>query len=199
MPLSLLTKLMIYIVVVGFTPGPANVYAMTCALRHNRRHAMGMWWGLLLGFCIAVTAVALASHWLGTAIGHYVTYLKYPGAAYILWLAWLIFRSSGDSSVSDNIRHRECSFVSGMVMQLTNAKMILFDFTAFGTFVLPYSNRLVDLFVVAALLLIAGPGANLVWLVLGLWLKPFFEHHKRTVIIVMAGALVACAIAILLT
>lgn len=195
MPISLLTKLLLYIFVVGFTPGPANVYAMTCALKHGRRHSIGMWFGLLVGFAISVTWVAIVSYLLGTTIDEYVDYLKYPGAAYILWLAWTILRSHSDT----NKKTRDCTFVNGMIMQLTNAKMILFAFTTFASFVLAHHNHNVgDMVLVWALLFIAGPGANFTWLELGVWLRPFFSNHHRSVNIVMGTALIACAILILL-
>jgi cysteine/O-acetylserine efflux protein len=66
-------------------------------------------------------------------------------------------------------------------VQLTNAKIILFDFMVYSVYVLPYSTRLSDLFVAAALLLIAGPGANLVWLLAGAGLSNFLTDYRRQV------------------
>ena len=109
--------------------------------------------------------------------------LKYIGCAYILYLAWQIYRSTGKTKESD----KTCTFLSGMIVQLTNAKIILFDLMAYTTFVLPYSNRLSDLLIVTALLEIAGPGANLVYL---------FPKQIDTV---MAILLAACAVYILLS
>ena len=91
-----------------------------------------------------------------------------------------------------------CTFWSGLVMQLTNAKMLLFDLTVFGLFVLPYYNRLVDMLPIAALLLLAGPGSNLVWLLAGDYLRHIFGKYQKQVDMVMALLLVLCAVAILL-
>lgn len=196
MSIALLTKLLISIVAVGFTPGPANIYALSCGMKHGRRHAMGMWAGLVVGFSLALVAVGLTSYLAGNAMGHYVQYIKYPGAAYIAWLGWgMMHKSKGN----DNASERPCTFVDGLIVQLTNAKMILFSLTTFGTFVLPMLNHtLADFGLVAALLYIAGPVANLTWLMVGIWLKPYFETFKRTPSIVMGTALIACAILILL-
>ena len=87
-----------------------------------------------------------------------------------------------------------CSFVGGMIVQMTNAKMLLFELTAFSTFVLPYSNRLADLFEVAAWLTLAGPGGNLAWLLAGSYLRGFFAQYGRLVDILSAIALILCAI-----
>lgn len=138
--------------------------------------------------------MVVLTHLLGEMMGDYVIYLKYLGAAYILWLAWKMWRFSGQN----NAEAQECTFTSGMIVQLTNAKMLLFELTAFSVYVLPYSDRLADLFFVAALLLIAGPGANLVWLYAGAYLRRFFAKYQKQVDIVMAILLALCAIYIII-
>ena len=194
MPLSQLPTLLLYILIVGYTPGPANIYSLTCAMKYGRKQALVMWRGLLTGFTIAVIGMAVLSHLLGEALGDYVAYLKYLGAAYILWLAFQIYRESGAKVKSARL----CTYWSGLVMQLTNAKMLLFDLSVFSLFVLPYSDRLIDMFPVAALLLLAGPGANLLWLLAGDYLRHIFGKYQKQIDIVMALLLVLCAVVILL-
>lgn len=194
MPLSQLPTLLLYILIVGYTPGPANIYSLTCAMKYGRKQALVMWRGLLTGFTIAVIGMAVLSHLLGEALGDYVAYLKYLGAAYILWLAFQIYRESGAKVKSARL----CTYWSGLVMQLTNAKMLLFDLTVFSLFVLPYSDRLIDMFPVAVLLLLAGPGANLLWLLAGDYLRHIFGKYQKQVDVVMALLLVLCAVVILL-
>lgn len=193
MPINLLPSLLISLFAVGYTPGPANIFALSCAMTHGRKKAMKAWLGLLCGFCVAALIAAVAVHLVGMAIGPYISFVKYLGAAYILYLAWKTYKAS----ITDR-KDVSCSFWDGFMVQLTNAKMILFDLTVYSTFVLPYSDRFIDLLPVAALLLIAGPGANLLWLVAGSALKPLVTKNQRTVDVTMALALVACAAMILL-
>lgn len=195
MPLSLLPSLLLAILLVGYTPGPANLFSLHCSMKNGVRPALRMWLGLLAGFTIAVVIVALITHCAGAMMGKYVVVLKYIGCAYIFYLAWQIYRSSGKPKESD----KTCTFVSGMIVQLTNAKIILFDLMAFTTFVLPYSNRFTDLLIVAALLEIAGPGANLVYLFAGGTLHNFFQRYSRQTDTVMAILLAACAVYILVS
>lgn len=194
MPISLLPSLLLAIFTVGYSPGPANLYSLACCLKFGRRKAMKMWYGLLTGFSIAVFLMAILTHLLGEVMGEYVFYLKYLGAAYILWLVWKMWRFSGQN----NAEAQECTFTSGMIVQLTNAKMLLFDLTAFSVYVLPYSDRLADLFVVAVLLLIAGPGANFAWIYAGAYLRRFFSRYQKQVDVVMAILLLLCAIYIII-
>ena len=193
MPYSLLPTFLLQILVVGYTPGPANIYSLVISLRHGRKRSFVMWLGLLIGFSIAITLLAILTHFIGMGFGQFVGYLKYVGVAYIIYLAYRISRS--DSKREE--KNGDCSFLSGMLVQLTNAKMLLFDLTAFSTFVLPYSNNLVDLFEVSAWLLIAGPGANLVWLLAGSYLRRFFTKYGRQVDVISSVALVLCALYIL--
>ena len=190
MPYSLLPTLLLQILVVGYTPGPANIYSLAMSLRHGRKQSMVMWLGLLTGFSIAVTLMAVLTHFIGMAFGEYVGFLKYLGAAYIVYLAYRIWRSNRQG----NEKQGDCTFVSGMLVQMTNAKMLLFDLTAFSTFVLPYSNSFVDLLEVGAWLVLAGPGGNLVCLLAGSYLRQFFTKYGRQVDVVSAMALVLCAL-----
>ena len=194
MPSDLLATLLLQILVIGYSPGPANIYALTMSLRYGRRASIVTWLGLLAGFSVAVSIIAISTHFLGIAIGGYVRYLKYFGAAYLLYLSYKMWKDSGLPK-EDN---RGCTFINGFIMQLTNAKMILFAISVFSTFVLPYSEKIEDLFEVSAWLLLAGPGSNLVWLFAGSMLRRFFERYHKQVDTVSAIALLLCAIYIVL-
>lgn len=195
MPYALLQALLLQILVIGYTPGPANIYSFATSLRHGRRESFKMWLGLLTGFCIAACVMAILTHLLGNAIGEYVAWLKYVGAAYLVYLALKIYSRNGEIVEKDS----GASFFDGMVVQLTNAKMLLFELTAFSVFVLPYSNRFVDLLEVAAWLTLAGPGGNLAWLLAGSCLRGFFAQYGRLVDIISAIALIICAVWIVLS
>lgn len=192
MPLEQLPALLLAILAVGYTPGPANIYAMSCSLRYGWLASMRMWCGLFFGFLTAALLAAAAAHLAGMTFREYVPYLRYLAAAYIIYLAWKTFKD-GVSSEGDAAP----TFSSGFIVQLTNAKIILFDLSCYSAFVLPYSHRFIDLLPVTALLILAGPGANLVWLLGGGAIKPLVSRYSRTVSIIMAVALIICAVMML--
>ena len=119
MPLYLLPSLLLYILMVGYTPEPANLYALSCSLKYGRKSALRMWYGELCGFLIAVTLVSIATHFVGTVMGEYVEWLKYVGATYILWLAYNIYKSK---SLAENEAHT-CSFTSGRFSSAAEGKV----------------------------------------------------------------------------
>jgi len=135
-------------------------------------------------------------------LNRYLRVLLWIGAGYILWLAWHIYRSddagaAGDAVGEGNVRH--CSFLTGLFVPLTNAKIIIFCMTALTTFVLPYAKSWFDVLKVAVFLPFTGPMANLVWLYAGASLQKFFRNYRKSVNTVMALSLVLCAVNILLS
>lgn len=176
--------------VVGYTPGPANLYALACALRDGRRAALRTWWGLFAGFSVALWSVALCCGLLGASLGAPLRGLRYVGAAYLLWLAWGVAARGGARPDAAAARG---SFRSGFLVQLTNAKIILFDATMFGTFAAADGNRWSDYLLVGALLYLAGPGANLAWLLGGGLLRAGYLRHARAVDAALGLALAGCA------
>lgn len=195
MTISDISALLAYILVVGYTPGPANLYTLSCTFKYGRRQALAMWWGLMAGFSVEVWTVAAICRFLGTSLGEHLACVRYVGAAYILWLAWGIARRGGTLREASR---STCSFLSGMVVQLTNAKIILFNITMFGMFVIANGNRLEDYLVVGALLYLAGPGGNLAWLFGGVLLRKWYERHARILDLAMGLALAAFAVLMIL-
>ena len=101
MLLSLLPSLLLAILLVGYTPGPANLFALHCSMKNGVRKALVMWLGLLAGFTVAAVIAAVVTHEVGAMMGRYVVILKYLGCAYILYLAWQIYHSSGQPKGTD--------------------------------------------------------------------------------------------------
>lgn len=188
-------SLLAYILVVGYTPGPANLYTLSCTFKFGKRRAFAMWWGLMAGFSIEVWTVAVICGLLGTSLRDHLAWVRYLGAGYIFWLAWGI---AGRGRTLQETSRATCSFLSGMVVQLTNAKIILFNITMFGMFVIANGNHVVDYLVVGALLYLAGPGGNLAWLLGGLLFRRWYERHARILDLVMGLSLAAFAVLILM-
>ena len=138
---------------------------------------------------------AVAVTWLlGAALDQYVGVLSWVGAGYLLWMAWHILRSSGVDAEHDPAAP---SFRTGLLVQLTNVKVILFCITALSSFVLPHSSALRDLLAVGLFLPFTGPVCNLVWLFAGASLQKLFANHKILIDRIMAASLALCALTLL--
>ena len=190
MPSQMLPSLLLYILALGYTPGPSNLCAFHFGIHFGRRRAMTVWWGFVIGFLIIDSTLVLVTHFLGDVLGSYVRWLSYAGAFYMVCLAVMIIVKSGQSKEE---MAKSCTIGTGIIIEVTNAKVWMFCLTALGTFVLPYSSSLLELAKVGALLILAGPVANLVWLVAGSSLDSLMEKHGRLVDILLSAALVLSA------
>lgn len=194
MPLSLLPSFLLYCYVGAITPGPANLCSLSAALRYGKGPALRQWRGLLVGFTSISLVSVLVSYLLGTVMNRYVGILSWIGAAYILWMAWHMLRSSGATAEQDPTAP---SFRNGLLVQLTNVKVMVFCLTALSSYVLPCTASFWYLLAVGLFLPFTGPVANLVWLFAGAMLQKLFLNHQRAVDLVMAAALVLCAVSLL--
>ena len=191
MPASMLPSFLLYCYIGAITPGPANLTSLAAALRYGRKPALRQWRGIFFGFFLVSMASVLVTWLLGTMLNEYVGYLAWVGAAYILWMAWHILRSSGVEA-EDN--PDQPTFRRGLLVQLTNVKIMVFCLTALASYVLPYTDSFWWLLGVGLFLPFTGPMANLVWLFAGASLQKLFSRHRRAVDIVLSLSLVACAV-----
>ena len=193
MPVSLIPSFLLYCFVGAITPGPANLCSLSAALRYGRKEALRQWRGIFVGFAVVSLVSVLVTWLVGTALSEYVGMLSWVGAAYILWMAFHMLRSSGVEAEDDPARP---TFRTGLFVQLTNVKIMVFCLAALSGFVLPYNDSFWALLAVGLFMPFTGPMANLVWLFAGASLQKLFSNHRKVVDWVMALALVVCAISL---
>lgn len=195
-PASILPSFLIYCYINTITPGPANLCTLSAALRYGTGPALKQWRGLFAGFFLISMVSVLITYLLGTLLNQYVGYLSWVGAIYLLWMAWHTLRSAGAEAEEADPAYP--SFRTGLMVQATNVKVMLYCLTALSGYVLPYDQSFGALMTVGLILPFTGPAANLVWLFAGAALKKFFTNHRKLVDVVMAIALALCAVSLVL-
>lgn len=195
LPLSIIPSFLLYCYITAITPGPANLCSLSTALRYGKTVALRQWRGLAVGFLIDSLAAVVLCRLLGGVLGEYVRWLSWIGAAYILWLAWNLLRASGTAPEEEG---RAPGFRTGLLVNLTNVKVILYCITALSSFVLPHTDSFWWLLGVGLFLPLTGPSCNLIWLFAGAKLQTLFSKHQKTVDVIMAVALALCAVSLVL-
>ena len=193
MPVSLIPSFLIYCFVGGITPGPANLCSLGAALRYGRGPALRQWRGLFCGFFLDSMGAVAVTWLLGAALDRYVGALSWIGAAYLLWMAWHMLRPGGADPDRDPAAP---TFLTGLLVNLTNVKVIIFCIAALSGYVLPYNSSIWALLAVGLFLPFTGPVCNLVWLFAGASLQKLFARHRRTVDAAMALSLALCAVSL---
>lgn len=119
-------------VALALAPGPDNIYVLTQSAIQGRAAGLFVTLGLCTGLLVHTAAVSLGVSAVFAASELAFNALKYIGAAYLFYLAWLAFRAGSSDLLqakSQTIRARHL-YARGVIMNVTNPKVAVF-FLAF--------------------------------------------------------------------
>lgn len=196
-PAELIPSFLFYAFVSGITPGPANLSSLSMALRHGRRDAIHQWYRLFVGYATVALLSVFVCYFIGTVFEQHVKTLSLIGVFYIVWLSFKLFKEAFFPQHSETDGKVKGTFITGLLIQLTNVKIMVFCVTAISIYVLPYNADLSSLLLCGLLLPFTGPVCNLAWLFAGVVLKRFFGKYHKTINILMGLLLLFCAASIL--
>ena len=169
----------------GIAPGPDIIFVLTQSAVHGARAGLATTLGLVTGLCVHTTAVALGVAAIFQSSPLAFTLLKYVGAAYLLWLAWLSFRAGASIAHTPAKDAAPCPglwilYRRGIVMNVTNPKVSLFFLAFLPQFCSPARGPLAVqvlmlglVFMMATLLVFSGTA------LLGGKLAPVFNRSRR--------------------
>ncbi len=184
-----------YILVTAYTPGPNNILSMSNASLYGFKKSFPFNVGILCGFFIVMTLCTLFSAALYTAIPKIKTAMLVLGAAYMLYLAWKIFKSSPHNHETQKNRS---TFLSGMALQFVNPKIMVYGITSMSVYILPYYKDPAQLILFGLLLSATGFSATLCWSAFGAVFSRLLKNHAKVVNPIMAVLLVYCAVSLFL-
>ena len=109
-------------------PGPDNLFVLTQSALYGRMAGLTVTLGLCTGLIVHTTAVALGVAALIKASPLAFNLLKYMGAAYLLYLAWLALRAGPDMLSIKRAAQPDGwqLYRRGIIMNVTNPKVTLF-------------------------------------------------------------------------
>ncbi|MBK0011699.1 LysE family translocator [Stenotrophomonas sp. S41] len=120
--------------ILAFVPGPDNLFVVTQAAMRGRVAGMKAVLGLCSGLLVHTTAVSLGVAALLQQSQFAFSILKYVGAAYLLYLAWMAYRWKPDGTAvagsAPPAKPSENLYLRGLVMNIANPKVSIF-FLAF--------------------------------------------------------------------
>lgn len=186
---------LIYCFITAYTPGANNLLSMSNAARLGFRRSFRFNLGILAGFSVVMSACAVFSAALYSLLPKVKIVMQILGAAYMLYLAWKVWKSS-DSLNSDGAR--EASFLSGMILQFANPKIYIYAITAMSLYILPVCHTVYGLAGFAVILSLIGASGSFVWALFGSAFCSLFSKHAKLMNTIMALLLTYCAIALFL-
>lgn len=191
MSINLWMAFLSYTVITALSPGPNNILALNATAKFGMRGSRRLLWGIYIGFSAVQILCGIFSSALVALLPGVLPYMKYVGAAYILWLAYHVAVSNPaveDSGTSG------MSFTKGFVLQFVNVKTILWGITAFTGYILPIYSAPMEIAAFTLLLILIGDAATFVWAVSGAVLQKILRKYWRTANVVMALMLLYSAV-----
>lgn len=117
----------------GASPGPDIIFVLTQSALHGVRAGLATTLGLATGLCLQTLAVALGLAAIIAALPLAFNIIRFLGAAYLCWLAWLALRARPDKAGLGGKGGQESMgrlYGRGVIMNITNPKVTVF-FLAF--------------------------------------------------------------------
>jgi threonine/homoserine/homoserine lactone efflux protein len=124
----------------GFTPGPDNLFVLMQSATHGRRAGFLVVLGLCTGLLVHTAAVVLGLAAVFAASATAFLALKFLGAAYLAWLAWNAWHAPGEDGPHAAAGEQPPLaagrlFLRGILMNITNPKVVLFFLALLPQFV----------------------------------------------------------------
>ena len=125
----------------ALAPGPDIIFVLTLSAAEGRRSGLAVAAGLLAGVMVHTLAVALGLAAVFATSPTAFTALRAAGAAYLLYLAWGAWRAGALLETGDSNAPKAAPWprlmLRGLLMNLTNPKVVLFFLALLPQFVRP--------------------------------------------------------------
>lgn len=139
----------------NFTPGADMLFCLAQGTRGGPRPAIAASAGISAGSMVHVTLAGLGLGWLVAEYPILFDVIRYAGVAYLIWLAWRTLRSPLGHSDSPVV-HPARAFRDGLIVNLTNPKVILFILAFVPQFVDPSRAVLPQFLIFGAMIAFFG-------------------------------------------
>ncbi len=169
---ELLISFILFTVTATITPGPNNITSAAAGVKIGYRKTIPY----ILGICSGISIVLFVAGFFTSSLNTeslFFNILKWAGAGYIIFLGLAPFIFMNSKKSSKEITY---SFVSGMILQLLNIKLIFFGLTIFTSFADVVSISPISVILTVIFAVILAYICISLWTLIGSSLSKYFEN-----------------------
>ncbi|HAT55293.1 MAG TPA: transporter [Lactobacillus sp.] len=176
--------------IMAITPGPNTIMALSEGQNKGFRRGLSFNFGSFIGFWLVGLLVAGLS---ATVFDNpqLTAVLKVIGSLYLIYLAIHSLMPASAIKTTDGLRHPICSAI---LLQATNIKIYLYYIAGLTGFATVFPNTQYSLLFKLIIMVTIGILGTLIWTLIGNYLKTFYDHHHRSVNLVVALLLLVSVI-----
>jgi threonine/homoserine/homoserine lactone efflux protein len=189
-------------VALALLPGPIVTLLIANGLRHGTRAALTNILGVQAGLLIVIAVLAVGLTSLMATMGYWFDWVRFAGAAYLVWLGIKLVRSpvEGIGEGEAPPPPRGGFFLQGFVVALSNPKLLVF----FGAFIPQFMDMSKDhlsqvLILGVTFMVIAGLTDGVYALLAGRARKMFSAQRTRLMSRISGGFMIGGGIWLALT
>lgn len=182
-------------------PGPNVALTLANSLRYGTRYGLCTVAGTTVGVGLQLILVVLGIGTLLEIAADILTWLKWAGVAYLLWLGYRSWISPPDDlSAIGAVRAPVLRlFTRGLMVAVLNPKTLIFNAALLPQFVAPDGSYLAQLALVALVFLTVLTLGDALWAVFAGALRPLMLRYQRIRNRITGGFLIAAGIGLALT
>ena len=176
-------------IALALLPGPIVTLVIANGLRHGTRAALTNVAGAQAGLAIVIGIVAVGLTSLMATMGYWFDWVRFAGAAYLVWLGVKLIRAPVTSVNADAPPPppRGGFFLQGFVVLLSNPKVLVF----FGAFIPQFMDMEKDHFPQVALLgvtfMVIAASTDAVYALLAGRARLFFSKQRTRMLSRISG------------
>ncbi|WP_417308625.1 LysE family translocator [Devosia sp.] len=151
----------------SIVPGPSVTVVIANSLSRGTRAGLLTILGTEIAMLIMVTVVALGLDFVMSVVSEAFVVIKLVGAAYLIWIGWKMFNSTGRLVVEAGSRLPYARYVwQGAVVNLSNPKTLLFLGAFLPQFVDPGRDAFSQIMVLGLIVMAVATATDCVYAVL---------------------------------
>lgn len=184
MNIEILVSFIFAVFALALSPGPDNIFVLVQSIRFGRKYALAVVVGLMTGCLVHTSLVAFGVSLLIAKNEILFMLLKIFGAAYLLYLAYQVYKSPETINFStEKVAAKPLSklYRQGFMMNVLNPKVSLFFLALFPGFLFSKTlNETLQFFVLGGLFILVSFMVFGSIAFLSGSLKSFLEKHPRS-------------------
>lgn len=156
------TAFVVFVLVTIFTPGPNTISSANLAILYGFRRTSRYRFGIFIGFTLVMWLCAFLSSAVQSRLPSFGLWLRYLGAAYIVYLAISVLKTSYELDGAETAEFRY-PVLKGMLLQILNVKVIILGLAVYSTYLAARLHSALGLLISAPVLAVVSLSATSLW------------------------------------
>ena len=157
MDYSILLAFSVATFALALSPGPDNIFVLIQSVSNGRKFGLATVAGLMTGCLVHTTLLAFGVSVVINNSPIILVSIKVFGALYLLYLAWMVFKSDSDISLKNEVAKNRSLldlFRKGFIMNVLNPKVTIFFLAFFPGFLFSEEINTIAQFYILGMLFI---------------------------------------------